>query len=79
MSSLSLHDDFFDLGGQSLQAIQTIARLHKISGIQLDATAVFDQPTIAGLTALLVATGRVQGTSPNDSHISSDAGTEMRR
>lgn len=47
-------DNFFDLGGDSVVSIQTIARARQV-GLQLTAKQVFEHQTIAGLAA--VATG----------------------
>lgn len=49
------HDDFFALGGHSLVAVQIIARLGETFGIELDAGAVFESPTVAELAAALTS------------------------
>jgi len=46
---ISVQDDFFDLGGQSLAAAQVVARLCDAFDIDLPVTAVFEQPTVAEL------------------------------
>jgi non-ribosomal peptide synthetase component F/acyl carrier protein len=48
-------DNFFDLGGQSVQAAQVISRLESVYGIRIAFRHFFDAPTISGLAALLVA------------------------
>ena len=48
---VGIHDDFFDLNGDSLLAAQVMARLHAAAQVQLPLNAIFDQPTIAGLAA----------------------------
>ncbi len=43
------HDDFFDLGGQSLLAVQAVSRLRETFGVDLPLTALFQSPTVARL------------------------------
>jgi acyl-CoA synthetase (AMP-forming)/AMP-acid ligase II/acyl carrier protein len=50
---LSVHDDFFDLGGHSLGAAQVVARLQDVLGADLPVTAVFQWPTAAELAGAL--------------------------
>lgn len=49
IESISVHDSFFDLGGDSLKAMRIVLRLkgNQVSGISL--RAMFDAPTIAEL------------------------------
>lgn len=49
----SVHDDFFDLGGQSLQTIQVATRLTAALGHEVEVTTVFQHPTAAALAAAL--------------------------
>jgi phthiocerol/phenolphthiocerol synthesis type-I polyketide synthase E len=42
-------DDFFDLGGNSLVAVQLIAQVRKAFGVKLPMRAVFDTPTVNGM------------------------------
>ncbi|MGZ4113118.1 MAG: phosphopantetheine-binding protein, partial [Tumebacillaceae bacterium] len=46
---VSVHDDFFDLGGDSLIATRVLAQINGAFSIRLPLRAFFDQPTIAGL------------------------------
>ena len=47
--SIGTHDDFFELGGNSLLAIQFVSRLRKQAKIDLPVKAVFESLTIANL------------------------------
>nr|BFE74344.1 hypothetical protein GCM10020092_076450 [Actinoplanes digitatis] len=50
---VSVEDSFFDLGGNSLQAMRLITRLRTDLAVDADVTAVFLAPTPAQLTVLL--------------------------
>ncbi|GHJ43209.1 hypothetical protein Cs7R123_05510 [Catellatospora sp. TT07R-123] len=48
-------DDFFALGGDSLQALQVLTRVLDAFGVDLPLRALFDHPTIAGLAIRVCA------------------------
>ncbi|MFI6478618.1 SDR family NAD(P)-dependent oxidoreductase [Nonomuraea sp. NPDC050663] len=50
---VSVEQDFFDLGGNSLVAVQLIALIRKKIGIRLPMRSLFQVPTIAGMSALV--------------------------
>ncbi|WP_339413595.1 amino acid adenylation domain-containing protein [Pseudomonas sp. EA_35y_Pfl2_R5] len=50
--SLSIHDDFFALGGDSILALQLIAKARQV-GLKFSPKQLFAQPTIANLAATL--------------------------
>jgi acyl carrier protein len=47
------HDNFFELGCDSLRLIQVCARLRELFDLDLDPKLVFEAPTVAGLAARL--------------------------
>lgn len=47
---VGVHDDFFLLGGQSVQVIQVVNRVRSLTGLELDLRAFFAMPTVAGLS-----------------------------
>ncbi len=50
---IGIHDDFFDLRGDSLLATQVISHVHQRLNHKLPLGALFDAPTVAGLAALI--------------------------
>ena len=52
-SPIGAHDDFFDLGGESLQAFALIARVHAAFGVTISVRDLFAAGTIAGMAALV--------------------------
>jgi acyl-CoA synthetase (AMP-forming)/AMP-acid ligase II/acyl carrier protein len=47
------NDNFFALGGDSIRAMQVVARLAKTLGLEIPPTAVFQKPTVAQLAGEL--------------------------
>jgi len=47
------NENFFDLGGDSLKALEVIARLHALTGVELPLIAFFEDPTIVHLSEVL--------------------------
>ncbi|MCF5707191.1 amino acid adenylation domain-containing protein, partial [Pseudomonas syringae] len=53
---ISRHDQFFELGGDSLQAVKLIERIRE-KGLNVDVLSLFGHPTLSGL-ALTAGSGR---------------------
>ncbi|MDI1433384.1 non-ribosomal peptide synthetase [Polyangium sorediatum] len=53
---VGVHDDFFNLGGHSLNATQVIARVNQEFSVRLPLQQIFEHPTPAGLATCLGAT-----------------------
>ena len=53
--ALGAEDSFFDLGGDSLIAVDIIAALSDIFGLTLSMTAIYNAPTPAALATLIDA------------------------
>jgi FkbH-like protein len=53
VSPIGIHDNFFDLGGESLAAVRILADLEAVTQRRLPLVALVEAPTIAKLTELL--------------------------
>ena len=53
INKLGIHDNFFDLGGNSLIGLKVIARLKKDLNIDLPMVALFEGPTISALAKVI--------------------------
>jgi amino acid adenylation domain-containing protein len=54
---VGIHDNFFTLGGDSIQSLQVIARANQ-RGIKLTPKQLFERPTVAAAAAVAVVTPR---------------------
>src|SRR4051812_49927809 len=50
---LGLDEDFIDLGSHSLQGVAVVARLEEHFGISIPVRVLFEEPTVADLSAWL--------------------------
>lgn len=52
-TDIGIHHDYFELGGDSIRAIQLLSRLYK-SGVRVQIKDLFDHPTVARLAPFVV-------------------------
>ncbi|AYG64416.1 amino acid adenylation domain-containing protein [Rhizobium jaguaris] len=57
VEDLSIHDDFFEIGGDSLQAVQLVLSVNNAFGVDLPVQVLFEDSTIADLARRLDANG----------------------
>jgi polyketide synthase PksJ len=62
VGTVGLHDNFFEIGGDSLALIRVYNRLRPTSDRALSITDLFDHPTISSLAGLLGASAADAGT-----------------
>ncbi|WP_447980425.1 SDR family NAD(P)-dependent oxidoreductase [Candidatus Nitrospira bockiana] len=53
LEQVGAHDDFFELGGESLVALQILNRVRDACGTELSLRQFFEKPTVAGLAAMI--------------------------
>jgi acyl transferase domain-containing protein len=53
LEAISVHDNFFDMGGHSLMGIQILARVRDQFGLNLPPGTLYERPTLASFAALI--------------------------
>ena len=61
---VGMYDNFFDVGGHSLLAMQVIARLRDALHVEVPVRALFDTPTVAELTQHIEALRQAEPAAP---------------
>ena len=57
---IGVHDDFFELGGNSLLAMQVVARVREIFQLEMEIRSLFERTTIEGMAAAVAELQRDQ-------------------
>ncbi|MCP4657778.1 MAG: hypothetical protein GY856_20410, partial [bacterium] len=64
VDEVGTRDNFFDLGGDSLLAMQLVSELHRQLGVQIAPLMLFEAPTVGALAELLSPDQTDQPTAP---------------
>ncbi|WP_327733460.1 phosphopantetheine-binding protein [Streptomyces nojiriensis] len=51
---IGVHDDFFDLGGQSLDVARVVNQIQLLTGLEPELAVFFVTPTVAGLAERVI-------------------------
>ena len=73
VEKVSRHASFFELGGHSLMATQMMARIRDEYAIEVPYEALFEEPTVAAMSALVQA--RLWASRGASATVSSETGT----
>jgi acyl transferase domain-containing protein len=61
VEQVGMHDNFFDLGGNSLLGLQVVAEINRELGLQVAPVTLFESPTVAALARHLAAEAGMGG------------------
>ncbi|MDJ0756883.1 MAG: amino acid adenylation domain-containing protein [Ardenticatenaceae bacterium] len=65
VSEISVYDDFFDLGGQSILAVQMFRQIREQLDVELDLPVLFETSTIASLAAFVEQVSHREPSTPS--------------
>jgi acyl carrier protein len=65
LEHIGVHDDFFALGGHSLQTMQVLTRLHERLDVELPLHTLFEAPTVDQL-AVAITQRQAESEQPDD-------------
>ncbi|WP_291412724.1 type I polyketide synthase [Actinophytocola sp.] len=67
VTTVRADSDFFDLGGNSLVAVQLIAQIREATGVRLPMRAIFETPTVAEMAVTITAMSAAPPAEPEPS------------
>jgi acyl transferase domain-containing protein/acyl carrier protein len=60
LEKVGIHDDFFELGGDSLKVVTISSRIHKALDVKIPTQVFFNRSTIAKLSEYIYNTGKIE-------------------
>jgi amino acid adenylation domain-containing protein len=59
LEKVGIHENFFDLGGHSLNAVKIVNGVHKVFKVKINIRDLFTSPTVAALSALIAKSKKI--------------------
>jgi acyl transferase domain-containing protein/acyl carrier protein len=79
IETIGIHDNFFEMGGDSLMAIQAVSRLRETYQVELPMREfLFESPTVAGI-AKIIADNQAKAASSTDFQAMADLLTQIEQ
>ncbi|MGH9214567.1 MAG: SDR family NAD(P)-dependent oxidoreductase [Acidimicrobiales bacterium] len=76
---IGVEDDFFELGGNSLVAVQLIALIRKELKVRLPMRSLFNEPTVAGVAGLVAELAEQPSPAPDGQEAAEQSTTTIPR
>lgn len=64
-NEIGIHDDFFDLGGDSIRMVRILSKIWKHYGVDISIEVFFDNPTIVSLVDVMARALNQKAESPS--------------
>jgi amino acid adenylation domain-containing protein len=64
LERVGIHDNFFEVGGHSLLAMQILSRVRDATHVEVSLFSFFETPTVAGMAAIIETADRTEQRSP---------------
>ena len=69
---IGIHDDFFQIGGQSLKATMLAAKIHEVFDVDIPIGEIFKTPTIKEIAQLISVTGWIKNPQVDNNDITGE-------
>ena len=79
LKQISVHANFFDHGRDSYSAMEIVTRVRKVFAVSLSVRALFEDPTVAGMTTAVLKSQHLQHQNPSSVKASSERGIARKQ